>query len=378
MASSRFNAQRLPLLALIFSITGCQNSPSLPLPFPTAVSSPLTQEVNQKSSEPNFIVNIVEKVGPAVVSIDATRSMDGQGSSQNRRSRQRNDRPQQGSGSGFILRSNGEILTNAHVVDGADQVTVILKDGRRFEGKVVGVDPLTDIAVIKIAATGLPTVTLGNSQDLIPGQWAIAIGNPLGLSNSVTAGIISATGRSSTEIGAEDKRVSFIQTDAAINPGNSGGPLLDQQGKVIGVNTSIIRGAQGLGFAIPIETADRIARQLIATGKVQHLFLGIRMVDLTPALRDEINRQPNRAKVSQTQGVVIVEVLPHSPAAQAGLKPADWISQINGIKAPTARQIQEQVEASRLGDRLTLEIQRQEKSLRVQVQPQAFPKADQS
>ncbi len=138
-------------------------------------------------------------------------------------------RVQQGTGSGFILSQEGHLLTNAHVVAEADQVTVILKDGRRFAGKVLGSDPVTDVAVIKIEATGLPTVKLGNSEKLVPGQWAIAIGNPLGLDNTVTQGIISATGRSSSDVGVPDKRVQFIQTDAAINPGNSGGPLLNDR-----------------------------------------------------------------------------------------------------------------------------------------------------
>lgn len=369
-----------PLLVLIASSTGCQslNTPQAPLSSPVPPPAPLSQGNTNAGSDSNFIADVVEQVGPAVVSIDATRRITGQQSTLDRMFGQEGNRRQRGSGSGFILRSDGEVVTNAHVVDKADQVSVILKDGRRFQGQVVGVDSLTDIAVVKIAATGLPTVTLGNSQTLIPGQWAIAIGNPLGLSNTVTAGIISATGRSGAEIGAEDKRVSFIQTDAAINPGNSGGPLLDQQGKVIGVNTAIIQGAQGLGFAIPIETANRVARQLIASGRVQHLYLGIRMVDLTPGLRDEINRQSQGIKITQDQGVLIMDVLPNSPAAQAGLESADWIAKINQITTPTARQIQEQLEASRLGDRLTLEIQRQGKSMRVQIQPQELPSSKRS
>ena len=148
-----------------------------------------------------------------------------------------------GIGSGFIVNADGQILTNAHVVDGADTVTVTLKDGRTFKGKVMGEDPVTDVAVVKIQADRLPVVALGNSDQLKAGEGAIAIGNPLGLDNTVTSGIISATGRS-----ISDKRVAFLQTDAAINPGNSGGPLLDSQGRVIGMNTAIIQGAQGIGF----------------------------------------------------------------------------------------------------------------------------------
>src|SRR4028119_20504 len=198
-------------------------------------------------------------------------------------------RVERGTGSGFIISSNGQILTNAHVVAGADTVSVTLKDGRAFKGKVLGVDTVTDVAVVKIDAGNLPAVSLGNSDQLKPGEWAIAIGNPLGLDNTVTTGIISATGRTSSQVGVPDKRVQFIQTDAAINPGNSGGPLLNASGQVIGMNTAIIQRAQGLGFAIPINTAQRIANQLVTQGKVEHPYLGIQMVTLTPELKKNLN-----------------------------------------------------------------------------------------
>ena len=174
----------------------------------------------------NFIAAAVEKTGPAVVRIVSTRT-----SARGRRS----SRQASGIGSGFIIDSNGTILTNAHVVKGSSRVRVTLGDGRNMMGEVIGLDDLTDVAVVKVSANNLPTVELGNSQNLKPGEWAIAIGNPLGLDNTVTAGIISGTGRSSGVIGAADKRVRFIQTDAAINPGNSGGPLLNDQGEVIGI-----------------------------------------------------------------------------------------------------------------------------------------------
>ncbi|HEY9889894.1 MAG TPA: trypsin-like peptidase domain-containing protein, partial [Candidatus Obscuribacterales bacterium] len=216
----------------------------------------------------NFIAAAVERVGPSVVRIDASRRVvqrvpsvfndpffreffGDRGLPSEPRSR-----VEQGTGSGFIIDAAGLILTNAHVIEGADQVLVTLKDGRELAGEVLGEDPVTDLAVIRVEASDLPVVTLGNSEQLRPGEWAIAIGNPLGLDNTVTAGIISATGRSSSQIRVPDKRVSFIQTDAAINPGNSGGPLLNERGQVIGVNTAIIGGAQGLGFAIPINTAQ--------------------------------------------------------------------------------------------------------------------------
>ena len=157
----------------------------------------------------------------------------------------------------------------------------------------MGADLLTDVAVVKIQAQNLPTVTLGNASQLKPGEWAIAIGNPLGLDNTVTAGIVSATGRSGGHVGIQDIRVNFIQTDAAINPGNSGGPLLNNRGEVIGMNTDIIQGAQGIGFAIAINTVRRISRQLITKGKVDHAYLGIQMVTINPQVKQMLNSDPN-------------------------------------------------------------------------------------
>jgi S1-C subfamily serine protease len=249
-----------------------------------------------------------------------------------------------------------------------------LKDGRIFKGKALGQDEVTDVAVIKIAANNLPTVNIGNSDQLRPGEWAIAIGNPLGLDNTVTAGIISATGRSSGDVGVPDKRVGFIQTDAAINPGNSGGPLLNQRGQVIGMNTAIIGGAQGLGFAIPIKTAQQIANQLIATGKVEHAYLGIRMANLTPELKQEINRDPQAGiRVKEDRGVLIFQVFPNSPAARAGLKVGDVIQKIDSRPIDKADQVQQAVEASSVGGNLQVEVRRNGQSLTVAVRPAALP-----
>jgi S1-C subfamily serine protease len=287
-------------------------------------------------------------------------------------------RPQQrverGEGSGFIISNNGQILTNAHVVEGADTVNVTLKDGRSFKGKVMGSDPVTDVAVVKIEANNLPIVPLGNSDQLKPGEWAIAIGNPLGLDNTVTTGIISATGRSSSAVGVPDKRVQFIQTDAAINPGNSGGPLLNASGQVIGMNTAIIQGAQGLGFAIPINTAQRIASQLATTGKVNHPFLGIQMVTLTPELKQNINSNPNSGlNVEEDQGVLIAKVIQNSPAAKAGLRSGDVIRKINGQPVKDAEGIQKAVESTQVGGNLQMGLRRNQKDINVTVQPGALP-----
>jgi serine protease Do len=225
-------------------------------PNPVFSQQPIAQVPSASiGNTDNFVASAVERTGNAVVRIDSTRSV--------RNPYTYGRRVARGTGSGFIIRSNGLILTNAHVVGGADTVTVTLKNGRSYTGRVIGQDRSTDVAVVQIPANNLPVVSLGNSDQLKPGEWAIAIGNPLGLDNTVTVGIISATDRT-TRAFSRNREVGFIQTDAAINPGNSGGPLLNQRGQVIGVNTAIIQGAQGLGFAIPINLAQQIANQLIA------------------------------------------------------------------------------------------------------------------
>jgi len=279
---------------------------------------------------------------------------------------------ERGTGSGFIIKADGLVLTNAHVVDGADTVTVTLKDGRDFTGKVLGADELTDVAVVKIQANNLPTVSVGNSEQLRPGEWAIAIGNPLGLDNTVTAGIISGTGRSGADVGVPDKRVNFIQTDAAINPGNSGGPLLNQQGQVIGMNTAIIGGAQGLGFAIPINRAQEIANELITDGRVEHPYLGIQMATLTPTIRESLSQDPG-VQVQAEQGVVIVGIARNSPAARAGLRPGDVIQQIDGRPVNSADDVQQAVDNSTIGGNLPLAVNRSGRNVNLSVQPGEFP-----
>ncbi|ARV59245.1 serine protease [Nostocales cyanobacterium HT-58-2] len=333
----------------------------------------------------SFVTGVVQKVGPAVVRIDASRTVKTQlpdefsdpffrrffGSAL---PDQQQKQVERGTGSGFIISADGRILTNAHVVDGADTVTVTLKDGHTYQGKVLGKDELTDVAVVKIQANKLPVVTLGNSDQLQPGEWAIAIGNPLGLDNTVTTGIISATGRTSNQIGAPDKRVEYLQTDAAINPGNSGGPLLNAKGQVIGMNTAIIQGAQGLGFAIPINTAQRISDQLIATGKVQHPYLGIQMIGLTPELKQNINSDPNSGlTVDEDHGVLVVKVIPNSPAAKAGIRAGDVIQKLNGQSVTDAGSVQKAVENSQVGGDVRMELHRNGQNLNLAVRPGAFP-----
>jgi Do/DeqQ family serine protease len=356
-----------------------------PQVVPTAFSKALPIPSGSASQENlNFIAKAAQKVGPAVVRIDAARQVSQQVPDSFEQPFFRRffgqDLPipreyvERGTGSGFILSADGRLLTNAHVVEGADRVKVTLKDGQAYDGRVVGIDKVTDVAVVKINASNLPTVKLGNAETLQPGEWAIAIGNPLGLDNTVTVGIISALGRSSSDVGVPDKRVRFIQTDAAINPGNSGGPLLNAAGEVIGVNTAIRADAQGLGFAIPIETAQRIAEQLFTKGKVDHPYLGIHMVTLSPELREELNRDKElNLNITADKGVLVIRVISNSPAARAGFRAGDIIEKVSGQKVATAADVQEQVEKSQIGTTLAVEVNRDGDTKNLAVEPGAFP-----
>lgn len=337
---------------------------------------------------PNFIAAAAEQVGPAVVRIDASRSVRGVSETFEHPFFKRffteelpvdpelPERLEQGTGSGFILSQDGQVMTNAHVVEGASTVTVTLNDGRTFEGNVVGTDPITDVAVVQITGEDLPTAPLGSTDSLAAGQWAIAIGNPLGLDNTVTAGIISALGRTSSQVGISDKRVQFIQTDAAINPGNSGGPLLNAQGEVIGMNTAIRAGAQGLGFAIPIETAKRIGDQLFKDGEVQHPYLGIQMVNLNPEMRQRVNdNEELDFTIEADSGVMVIRVMEGTPAEDAGIQRGDVISKVNEIEVATATDVQAQVEASSIGKALKVEIDRRGEIKTLEVKPTKMPNA---
>lgn len=359
-------------------------------PSPSGTTPPSTSSGLLAAQGPNVISDIVQQVGPAVVRIDSTRTVSAQPSaglfndpffqqffgSQMPQSQQPEQQIERGEGSGFITNSNGRIITNAHVVDGSDTVQVTLKDGRTFTGKVLGSDPVTDVAVVSVDAKDLPTVALGDSDQVLPGSEAIAIGNPLGLDNTVTAGIISATSRSSSLVGVPDKRIDFLQTDAAINPGNSGGPLLNAQGQVIGMNTAIIQGAQGLGFAIPVNTVKRISDRLAKGDKIEHAYLGIQMATLTPELKEKLNSDPNSGiSVNEDQGVLVYKVVPNSPAAKAGVRAGDVIHQVGGQPVTTDQQLLEKVEASSVNDNLSLTLDRNGQSQNISVRLQALPAA---
>ena len=265
-------------------------------------------------------------------------------------------------GSGFLIKPNGTIITNNHVVADASSVSVLLDDGSQLPAKVIGRDPRTDLAVLKIAPPGgkpLPYLELGDSQNVEPGQWVIAVGNPFGLGGTVTAGIVSARGR---DIG-EDSYDSFIQTDAPINRGNSGGPLLTQDGKVVGVNTAILSpsgGSIGIGFAIPSDTVKAISQQIIDTGHVTRGYLGVTAQGVTDAMAKALSL-PGTATADQ-RGALVASIQDNSPATHSGLKPGDVITTVNGQHVGTPRELAIQIGQIRPGASATIEYVRNGKT----------------
>ncbi|MFC1467400.1 DegQ family serine endoprotease [Verrucomicrobiota bacterium] len=263
---------------------------------------------------------------------------------------------QMGQGSGFIISADGYILTNSHVVNKADEITVTLQDGREFKAKLIGADPKTEVALVKIEADNLPAVELGDSDKIQVGEWAIAVGNPFGLSESVTAGIISAKGRS--RVGIADYE-NFIQTDAAINPGNSGGPLLNIHGQVIGINTAIYSrsgGYMGIGFAVPINMAKEIKDALIKEGRVRRSLLGVYLQQLTPDLAAEFG-------LKKAHGALVTQVADDSAASEAGLRPGDIILKLDARPVKDVGRFRNRIATTPPGSELTLTVFRNGKEL---------------
>ena len=273
---------------------------------------------------------------------------------------------QQGVGSGVIVTTDGYILTNNHVVENADDIKVALNDGREFSGKVIGRDPKTDVAVIKIDAKDLPAVTIADSDAIEVGDRVLAIGNPFGIGQTVTTGIVSAKGRATLGLDYED----FIQTDAAINPGNSGGALVDVDGRLIGMNTAILShsgGNQGIGFAVPTNLARWVMESLVSNGRVDRGFLGVNIQDLTPQMAKEF-------KLDQaTSGALVADVTPGSPAEKAGVKSGDLITAFNGKTVTDSRHLKLQVGATPAGASVPLKVLRDGSSLTLNVTVEALP-----
>jgi S1-C subfamily serine protease len=297
------------------------------------------------------VVSVAQRVSPAVVHINVVQ-----------RRRQRS-----GTGSGLIVTPDGYVLTNRHVVHGAREIEVTLNDSRTFTAELVGDDAATDVGVLRLPPSDLPIAELGDSQNLRVGQLVVAIGNPYGFQTTVTAGVISALGRSlRTESGRLIENI--IQTDAALNPGSSGGPLVNSQGKVIGINTAIIYPAQGLCFAIPIDTVKRVAGMLIATGKVSRGYLGINVqpVQLYPRLT-------TRLKLEQESGVAVIEVLPDSPAQESSLRPRDIIVSIGEVRTPSVDDLHRFLDGHPVGESYEMMVLRNGTATTLSVTPDEAP-----
>ncbi len=258
---------------------------------------------------------------------------------------------QRGVGSGFVISRNGYILTNNHVVEGADQIKVKLSNGKEYKGKVVGRDPKTDLALLKIeGASDLHPLNLGNSEDMKVGNWVVAVGSPFGLEQTVTAGIVSAKGR----VIGSGPYDNFIQTDASINPGNSGGPLINMKGEVVGINTAIVAQGQGIGFAIPINMAKEIAGQLQDKGHVTRGWLGVTIQEVTPELAKSFGLKENK-------GALVAQVSPGSPAEKAGIEQGDIILEFDGKKISEANDLPRIVASTPVGKMIDLKLSREGK-----------------
>jgi serine protease Do len=341
------------------------------------------QPVNRGTLESASFSNVVKRVSPSVVKI-TTETKAKKVSMRGNQRGQRNQLPpgfednplfrqffggnlpdlqqqqpaQSGLGSGVIISADGYIATNNHVVDGADSVTVALNDGREFTAKVVGRDPQTDIAVIKVDAKDLPAVTFADTSKIEVGDRVLAIGNPFGIGETVTTGIVSAKGRSIGILADVEGYEDFIQTDAAINPGNSGGALVDVDGRLVGINTAILSrtgGFQGVGLAVPANMVSQVADSLVKNGKVVRGYLGVGIQNITPALVDSFNLKTNK-------GALVSDVVEDAPAAKAGLKQGDVITAINGQNVTDANSLKLQVSTFAPGTKLNLEVLRDGKA----------------
>tara|TARA_Y100000589_G_scaffold96930_1_gene91447 strand:- start:3353 stop:4459 length:1107 start_codon:yes stop_codon:yes gene_type:complete len=333
----------------------------------------------------NFVSEAVKNVGPAVVRIDTERSVERQqfdptlldpllrdllGEPGMLPDRER------GQGSGVIIDKNGLVLTNAHVVERVDDVSITLADGTNCEGQVLGSDTITDLALVQMNITNNSKFApLGDSEKLEVGDWAIALGTPYGLEKTVTLGIVSSLHRDINSLGFSDKRLDLIQTDAAINPGNSGGPLVNSRGEVIGINTLVRSGpGAGLGFAIPINLARSVSDQLLKNGEVIHPYLGVQLISLNEKIAKEYNSDPNSlVQLPERSGALIQSVVPNSPAEKAGLKRGDLVIAAEDVLIKEPKALLDEVEKAKIGKIFLLRVLRNNREISVNIKPEPLP-----
>ena len=333
----------------------------------------------------NFVSSAVKNVSPAVVKIDTERLVERQQFDPTLLDPLLRDllgEPgiipdrERGQGSGVVINKDGLVLTNAHVVERVDNVSVTLADGTICDGQVLGTDPVTDLALVKIEESTFSSFApLGNSEDLEVGDWAIALGTPYGLEKTVTLGIVSSLHRDINSLGFSDKRLDLIQTDAAINPGNSGGPLINSNGEVIGINTLVRSGpGAGLGFAIPINLAKNVSDQLLKNGEVIHPYLGVQLVSLNPKIAKEHNDDPNSIfQLPERNGALIQSVIPNSPAEKAGLRRGDLVIAAENISIEEPKALLDEVEKAQIGKVFLLNVLRENKEIQINIKPEPLP-----
>lgn len=332
-----------------------------------------TPPVNPQATAPGSLSSAAKKASPAVVSINTSKAAQLNPRNSDPWFRfffgnQGADQPQVGLGSGVIVSADGYVLTNNHVVEGADEIEVTLNDGRHANGKVIGTDPDTDLAVLKVELDKLPVVVLGNSDALQVGDQVLAIGNPFGVGQTVTSGIVSALGRNQLGINTFEN---FIQTDAAINPGNSGGALIDVNGNLEGINTAIYSrsgGSMGIGFAIPVSTAKQVLEDIVKAGKVTRGWIGVEPNDLSPELAETFG-------VKAKTGVIITGVLQNGPAAKAGVRPGDVITGVGDKDIGNVQELLTAVASLKPGNAARFALQRGGDKLELNVTAGSRPKS---
>ncbi len=358
--SSRLFSAIVLAASAVASSAAAQPAPSSPPPAPQAAAAKA-----EAAKLSDAFVSVAEKASPSVVQIDVT-ARDENADQLSRLFGQHQDSPiARGTGSGVIFTPDGAILTNNHVIDHALSINVRLRDGRLLPAKLVGRDPATDLAVVKVDATGLTAAKIADSDAARVGEWVVAIGSPFGLGYTVTTGVLSAKGRGGLGMNQIED---YLQTDASINPGNSGGPLVDLDGRVLGVNTMIVGRGSGIGFAVPSNLAKRVADQLVKSGKVERAWIGVGIQDLTPELASAL-------KVDPRAGVLVNSINDGGPAAKANMKAGDIIAAVGGKKVTDGRELVREIIAHDVGKTVPLEIIRDGKRYSTSCVLQARPEA---